>query len=131
DVAINAVREFEIDSHMFLVWIEHPYCIRLLRKVLDDKTFVDVEYSVGVDAKIDVNYYGVSREQEIPGTYKAIGVRRGKIQSRRCDEAALKLCKLVAGLPLFHPVLRDADGRITQIKSILDNPMVTLRRASV
>jgi hypothetical protein len=40
---------------------------------------------------------------------------------RRCDRAAVMLAQIVYGLPPYHPLMRDADSRITELKRVFDS----------
>jgi hypothetical protein len=46
--------------------------------------------------------------------------RRGEAPERVCDVAAMKLERLVFGLPPYHPLLKDADKRLSAFKAAFD-----------
>ena len=58
-------------------------------------------------------------------------VSNSEIDRRQAEvankEAAQKLQEFVIGLPEFHPLMKDTDQRLTQIRKLLDKNKTTLR----
>ena len=130
ETAVEAVRTLGIDWTEHAQWFEHPYCITILRKELDNVAPIHVVYAVASDKHMDVTSDNLTKREEIPRVYKHIGLHQKPVQCRRCDQAAEKLCHLVDGLPIYHPILKDSDERLEKMKNILDKPMQTVRPAS-
>jgi hypothetical protein len=109
-------------------WFAHRYCIKMLRAELDNTA------STGSVATIDGDSYTEQRANGsssggIPEIIAKPDSRRERVELRRCDEAAEKLSQLVIGSPPYHPLLKDADARLAEMRKVLDAKMETARPA--
>jgi hypothetical protein len=129
-VAARGIRRARIGWADESGWFVHPYCIALLRRELDDKT------SSGTIAMIegDENYVEKSADGtssgNIPDVIADPTSRRQQAELRRCDVAAQTLAAMVIGLPVFHPLMKDADQRLETMRTLLDTKSGSLRRAT-
>lgn len=130
-LAVEAVRTVSVDWDDDAPWFGHSFCVKLLRADLDDTT------KTGAIAAIvdDGAAYQESSDRStstgsIPDVIANPLVRNDRVELRRCDEAAAKIHQLVLGLPEYHPLLKDAPARLTQMRTKLDKTMGPLRRAT-
>jgi hypothetical protein len=100
-------------------WFVHPYCLRILRMALDDTTPTGTTCAIEKDQLVDK---GKNSEGStgVPEFLADPAIRRDKAQERACDTAAKKLRELVVGLPLCHPLFKDADQRLAALKAGFD-----------
>ncbi len=66
----------------------------------------------------------------IPDVIADPAFRRQQSELRRCDVVAQTLNAMVIGLPVFHPLMNDADQRLETMRKLLDTKSGSLRRAS-
>jgi hypothetical protein len=102
-------------------WLAHPFCLRVLRVALDDRTPTGGIYEIKQD-KLVFDNKGWGHSGGVPDFLADKATRREKAQERVCDVAAETLNVVAAGLPLTHPLMKDADKRIDQMKQALDRP---------
>ncbi len=96
-------------------WSEHSFCLSVLRQTLDDVTLTGEVRTIERDFQIG-RKPNHNSETFIPRSLLDERVRRNRAEVRRCDLAAEQLAYLVAGFRLYSPLLRDADGRIAEMK---------------
>jgi hypothetical protein len=56
--------------------------------------------------------------------------RRAQAELRGCDAAAEKLADLILGCPAYHPLLKDAEARLAELRTFMDQHVPHLRRAT-
>ncbi len=100
-------------------WFAHPYCLLILRRALNDTHPTGVTYRVKGDRLYHVERNG-SGSGGVPDFLADPAVRKPEAAERTCDVAAAKLHQLVAGLPSYHPLLKDAEDRLKKIAATLD-----------
>jgi hypothetical protein len=110
-------------------WFAHPFCLRILRTALDDTTPTGATYEIEKDQLRRREKDGWSGGG-IPEYLADPALRRNAAPERACDRVAEKLGELVVGLPLYHPLLKDADERLTALKGALDRFGGNYRRAT-
>jgi hypothetical protein len=110
-------------------WFDHPYCLRILRKALDDTTATGATYVIEKD-RLRRNEKGGYSSGGVPEFLADPASRRDKADERACDVAAKKLGELVVGLTNYHPLLKDSDKRLATYKETLDRFVGNYRRAN-
>lgn len=98
-------------------WFCHPYCLRILRREMDNKARTDeTERIHGHKWSRGTRSRGV--EGDIPAFLRNSGPRW--IAARRFDQAAERMADLIFGSPPYSPLLEDASKRLAAIKSLVD-----------
>lgn len=102
-------------------FVRHPYCLSVLRKMLDDTTPTPLHMSFREGDGLAIAYGGGGRSGQgiSPPVLLDPKMRRASASIRRCDLAGQQ-CGAFAGLPEFHPLLKDVDGRLTAVKEAID-----------
>lgn len=100
-------------------WLFHPYCLPILRPALDDVTPTGATLAVE-DGRVSWSSEKGWSALEMPAILRDPAVRKAKAAERRCDEAAANVSSLTAGVPAYHPLLKDADDRLPKLKAALD-----------
>jgi hypothetical protein len=109
-------------------WFSHPFCLAFLRRALDDTELTGAIYTIeGGYLKREQEGY---RNESIPELLADASARKAQAAERACDGAAAKLLTLAAGLPAYHPLLKDAETRLRAIKETLDRFRGRYRLAS-
>ena len=127
ELFVNTVLTDETRNFSRGPWFARPLCLAILRQGLDDISFTGATYSVEKNT--------LWRRGKNEGLAKTVRPDLGRalpaflanpvdrfevVQERACDVAAEKLGDLVAGLPLYHPILKDSDKRLTAFKIAFD-----------
>jgi hypothetical protein len=113
-------------------WLCHPYCVPLLRKMLDDCTPTGTVFSFS-DGKI--------REETNDGSTLALyttpilssldGIElRSPVKEHWCDVVAETLNDFIVGLPYHHCLRKDADFNLAALRERLDQFRGRLRKAT-
>jgi hypothetical protein len=100
-------------------WHEHPFCLTILRSALEDTTPTGAKFSIDRGWLLRKYETGESGSP-IPEALADTNNRRGEAPERVCDVAAMNLERIVLGLPLYHPLLKDADKRLSAVKAAFD-----------
>jgi len=100
-------------------WLKHPFCLRILRRMLEDTTLTDSKYEISDDRLSEKSATG-SSSGPIPEFLQDPETRIDATNGRVCDEAAEKLSSLLCISPRFHPLLKDADQRLAALKREYD-----------
>jgi hypothetical protein len=100
-------------------WLFHPFCIPILRKALDDTTPTGATLAVE-DDRVSRSSLGGWSALEMPAILRDPNSRKAKASERKCDEAAVNISFLAAGVPAYHPLLKDAEERFPKLKAALD-----------
>ncbi len=108
-------------------WFARPVCLAILRQALDDTSPTGARYSVENNTLWRRELGGGVSETARPDLGRRVPVflanpdeRQDVAQERVCDLAAEKLGDLVAGLPLYHPILKDAEKHLNAFKAAFD-----------
>jgi hypothetical protein len=108
-------------------WFSRPVCLTVLRQSLDDTTPTRARYSVEKNTlwrRFQIGGFGESAHPDLGRPLPAFLAnpedRQDVVPERICDLAAEKLGDLVAGLPLYHPIQKQADKRLTEFKAAFD-----------
>jgi hypothetical protein len=108
-------------------WFARPFCLAILRKALDDKSPTGARYYVEKNTlwrREKISGFGENSRpnlgRPVPAFLANPPDRQDAVQERACDLAAERLGDLVAGLPLYHPILKGADKRLTAFKIAFD-----------
>jgi hypothetical protein len=101
--------------------VGHPFCIVALRKMLDDSTPTTLRMSYRDGDGLPIAYSGGGSTGQCiaPAILLDPRMRRASAVVRHCDLAAQE-CATFAGLPEFHPLLKDVDGRLAAIRVAID-----------
>lgn len=110
-------------------WLFHPYCLPILRRALDDTTATGATLKVESDGRVSRSSKSSWMALNMPAILRDPKVRRPESVERRCDEAAVNISFLAAGVPAYHPLLKDADERLPKLKTALDR-LPQFRRAT-
>ncbi len=121
--------EWEMDDYDRRAWFAHPYCITLLHAALGEvKTTGAV---IAVEGK-DVTRRGEDGRYR-PGIFlgetKTLPEdRKEKAVERVCDLAALQLSRLIPDAPHCHPLLKDSEARLRELREYMDRNTGKFRR---
>ena len=104
------------DGHWDGQWFARPVCLPVLREALDDTSLTGVKYAIkeGLFWKVGISGEG------IPDFLAERAVRREEAEERVCDAAMENFGALVAGLPLYHPLFKNAEKRLAAVKTAFD-----------
>jgi len=127
-VALKYTLGIQIDRFDDREWLSHPFCTALLRSALDDAEPTGARYLVKNNQLEHEKPKRGSSYRSIPDFLADKQLRRDEAPERRCDAAALQLHELVFGSPFYHPLLIDADRRLTDLKTMLNRYGGKLRR---
>ena len=111
------------------VWFSHPYCIKVLRRELDDKSPTGSVASIQGERFVEKRKDG-SSSGPIPKAIADPNTRNQRVEMRKCDVAAIKVNELVIGLKPYHPLLKDAKQRLDDMRETLDKKIESLRDAT-
>jgi hypothetical protein len=100
-------------------WFAHPFCLTILRAALDDRTPTGAKYTIKNDT-LSHHAPNVVSSGGVPPFLRDPGARRDEAEERVCDDAAIRLQGLVIGLPLYHPMFRDSEARLVELKVAFD-----------
>jgi hypothetical protein len=109
-------------------WLFHPFCMPILRRALHDVTPTGTAFKIEGD-RLETKYKDGSGNEGIPKVIKEPSIRRNEAVERQCDLAAQSVARLMAGVPAYHVLFKDADDRLTRIKATLAR-FPNYRRAS-
>ena len=99
--------------------LEHPFCLKFLRNALDDMTSTGTSWTVsGASVEQDGGVYtGIL---SIMGNLADPSERVDSAEELKCHKAAILVNELIAGLPAVHPLNKNVDETITEMKRLLD-----------
>lgn len=101
-------------------WCGHPYFVLLLRDKLDDLSLNGTTYKVDEDS-LSYNGETFSSSRSPPPEFLRSPVDRvDEVMGRTCDDAAILISECVVGCPPYHPLLRDADKRLAELRAFVD-----------
>jgi hypothetical protein len=102
-------------------WSLHPLVVTLMRPMLENTAPTENHYSVDGEV-MKIEHPGGRGSQGLPEVVRAAGEdgRRKEVTSRVCDEAAVMISEMVVGAPGYHPLLKDADKRLADLKAYID-----------
>lgn len=101
-------------------FLNHPYCVGVLRRLLDDRTVTRVSLAIREPAwGVSYTGGGCSGEYKMPAVLADPSKRKASADVRRCDLAG-EWCRLFAGLPQYHPLLKDSEERLAALKKAMD-----------
>ena len=108
----------------------HPFCLTFFRRELDDTRQTGNTFRIVGDS---VEFKGgqFSDSREIPAELADPSARRGEILASVCDEAAFEIGQITLGVPLAHPLLKDAAQRRELMKQTLDRFQGRFRATTV
>jgi hypothetical protein len=110
-------------------WFLHPYCLAVLRRALDDTTPTGLHYLVN-KGELTLTESGKTSSSKLPEFLADPSVRRREAEERVCDRAAQRLSELVIGIASYHPLYKDADSRLAELKETFDRYAAHYQRAS-
>jgi hypothetical protein len=99
--------------------VGHPFCLGAMRELLDDPAPLRMSYREGDGLPVAYTGGGSTGQGIAPATLLDPEARRASALMRRCDLAA-QACGMFAGLPEFHPLLKEADGRLAAVRQAID-----------
>jgi len=109
-------------SHGFFdeeIWFGHTYCLKILRDYLDDTTKTGGTYRI-TNGYVEYRFKNGSSSSSIPKFLSDPNQRLKQVPAKICDQAAIKLSKLVFGLPRYHPLQKQAKQNLTGLKKAFD-----------
>src|SRR5262249_22715983 len=109
-------------------WFLHPYCLALLRRAVDDTTPTGIHYAID-ETTLRCTEHGKPVVCTLPKFLADPKIRRKEADERVCDQAAARLGDLVLGLPLVHPLYKDADQRLADLKATFDRYSACYQRS--
>jgi hypothetical protein len=107
----------------------HQYCLRILRRELDRTGATGATYLIR-GGQLMRTYADGWSGGGMPDFLADPPVRNDSAAERACDQIAAKLLELVYGIPLYHPLFRDADDRLARMRAFLDRYMGKFRPLS-
>jgi hypothetical protein len=107
-------------------WVAHPYCLSLLRGLLQDESTTGA--IVVVEGGRDIRQGTDSDGFRYYGGPALPGVRKDRAVERVCDQAAYRLSGLIPDAPSYHPLLTDADTRLKELRIYIDRNVGHFRR---
>jgi len=109
------------DSDQETIWFHHPFYVSLMRPLLDQTTPTSTTYTIYKESVREQNSGGWSG-RSMPDSLVAAGPanRLLSAQGRACDAPALFLTERLVGSPAYHPLLKDADRRLAELKAYVD-----------
>jgi hypothetical protein len=118
--AVDGLIEREVVYGSVGSFLDHPYCVALLRGLLEDETPTRVRLSIqGLKMRLRRKGGGYIQSSQVPAVLLDPAKRKDEAALRRCDLAG-EMCGLIAGLPAFHPLLNEADDRLAAMRKVLD-----------
>ncbi|MFL6201192.1 MAG: hypothetical protein ACJ76J_18635 [Thermoanaerobaculia bacterium] len=112
------------------LWFRHPYCLRILRRLLDDTTPSGAVQILEGSHLSRIIPSVSSSSGPAPHFLATLASPRKEIQERTLDAAALQFAYVVLGAPRYHPLLEDGDERLAALKAALDRYADNFRPAS-
>jgi hypothetical protein len=129
-LAARWVLSDEAGWHIGSPWLEHPFCLAILRQGLDDSRPTGATFKIWGENLVRITVNG-SSPTGIPWALADPAARKAEAKERACDRAAERLKKLMIGLPDYHPLLRGADKSLEQLKKSFDRFRGRYRRATL
>jgi hypothetical protein len=99
------------------VWFCHPYCLRILRREMDNKGRTDESLRIRGQQLIRVKKSSGS-EESLPAFLRNSGP--GWVAARRFDQAAERIADLIFGSLPYSALLDDASQRLAALKLLVD-----------
>lgn len=109
-------------------WLSHPFCISILRQVLDDMRPTGAKLRIDGDSLNRSTDSGLFHSGPLPETLRDPAKRKQEMAERRCDLAGNCLCELLVTAPAFHSLRTDADEQRARLKESLDKAAWGYRR---
>jgi hypothetical protein len=101
-------------------WLAHPFCIAIIRRELDDMTLTGRRFWISDDGKtLEYKEDRSSGSSGLPEFLADPAARVATADERLCDRAAT-LANAVFGVPATHPLLKENDARLAQIRNLID-----------
>jgi len=119
-IAHSMVFDARISSSEDGAWFDHAYCLKILRRELDNQELTGGSYMIEGNRVIHRRGRG-SGSRSLPSWLADPQQRIPLTTERRCDRAAIKLSQLVIGLPPYHPLLKAADEKLEAFKNAFDS----------
>jgi hypothetical protein len=117
------------DWHDGDAWFRQPYCLVLLRQMLDDPAPTGVTFKIEGQA-LKREEHGKSTSAALPESLTDAAGHKSEAAERVCDRAAEKLDKLMIGQVACHPLLKDQDARLKAMRESIDRFHGHYRRAT-
>jgi hypothetical protein len=109
-------------------FFKHPFFIRLIRPLLDHIDSDACNYTLNGDM---FNWSGPrSGASLLPSDAIASSVKADRVQTAtgwQCDLAAIELSEALPGAPAYHPLLKDREHRLADLKAFVDRYGAQLR----
>lgn len=102
------------------VWLAHPFHVRLLAPMLEDRTPTGGTWTRDGDYARLTGGTGHCAWTALPPPAERIGVRVAQsAPERRCDWAAIHLSECLIGVPAYNPLMGDAEARLDALRAYL------------
>jgi len=102
-------------------WFDHPFCLAILRQMLDDRTPTGAYYTFD-----GTNCYRLGPTGDVTNAASTPEFRTNPAAccahapERVCDMAANQLREVTLGLPICHPLLKESEQRRGALREALD-----------
>ena len=100
-------------------YLEHPSCLAILRRQLDDTAPTGGAYGIH-GHQLDYRGANTASGSSLPDYLEDPSVRRETAIELACDRAAQQIGELTYGMPLVHPLRLDHDERLKEMKTLMD-----------
>ena len=123
----ECIKGILLDPSSF-VWWDHPFCLRIMRLLLDDEHPTGTEWSI--EGEELVHTPAMAERDPIPAILKNPADRISKRSERRLDRIMLLMNYHLWGRPEYHPLLRTADEHVAAARRLLDQSPCRYRKLS-
>ena len=100
-------------------WLKHAFCLRVLRRMLENTTLTEGKYEVSGNT-LSHRTKNSTSSGSLPDFLKEPDARIDATNVRVCDEAGEKLSSLLSFAPRYHPLLKNADEQLSALKREYD-----------
>jgi hypothetical protein len=97
----------------------HPFCLAFLRRSLDDTHPTGTVWTIAGDT-LETKGENFSSSESIPADLADPAVRVDRAEERECDRVAVIVNDLVLGIPVAHPLRKESDAALKEMKRLLD-----------
>ncbi len=104
--------------------------MHILRRELDQTEQTGTTLYVDEEGRYVQESAGSTSRNDVPEIIADRIKRLERVEQRRCDKAAQKVGLLVIGLPDYHPLLKDSEQWLADLRQQLDKMLPRLRAAT-
>jgi hypothetical protein len=115
----KAAREKVLTDWADNTWLSHPFCVLILVRELDNNAKTGGAWMVDEGSLKKEYDGGGSMSGELPDFLQVPANRHSRADERRCDLAAHRISRLVAGAPEYSVLAKDAGRRLAALKAFV------------